>query len=81
VLHLILGGAALQRCDNRFVFTSGFSRRGQAVRHERIFQQPASAIDSNLIDGEQFIPTPLMVVVLFTDDGLEHHSVRGIPMP
>jgi hypothetical protein len=24
-LYLILGGAALQRCDNRFVFTSGSS--------------------------------------------------------
>jgi len=41
MLHLILGGAALQRCDNRFVLTSGFSRRGQAVRREGLFQQPA----------------------------------------
>jgi hypothetical protein len=26
VLHLILGGAALQRCDKRRVFNGGFSR-------------------------------------------------------
>ena len=39
--QLILGRAALQRCDKQFVFTSGFSRRGQALHHEDVFQQQA----------------------------------------
>jgi len=26
ILHLILGGAALQRCDNWLAFNDGFSR-------------------------------------------------------
>ena len=31
ILHLFLGGAALQRCDNWLAFIVGFSRRGRAV--------------------------------------------------
>jgi hypothetical protein len=29
ILHLILGGAALQRCDNWLIFNTGFTRCGE----------------------------------------------------
>ena len=39
VLHLILGGAAVYRCDNPPTFSTGFSRRGKAVSQEALFPQ------------------------------------------
>jgi len=39
----ILGGAALQRCDNRLIFGSGFSRRGQNADGNSAFPQPLQA--------------------------------------
>jgi hypothetical protein len=39
LLHLILGGAAVHRCDNRLLFSTGFSRLGQNADRERVFQQ------------------------------------------
>jgi hypothetical protein len=38
-LHLILGGAAVHRCDNSPTFNGGFSRRGQTVTQEILFPQ------------------------------------------
>jgi hypothetical protein len=37
MLHLILGGAALQRCDNWLVFSIGFSRCGQTATQKILF--------------------------------------------
>jgi hypothetical protein len=37
MLHLILGGAALQRCDNRLVFSGGFSRWGYDAGRKKGF--------------------------------------------
>jgi len=39
MLHLILGGAALQRCDMRIVFSSGFSHWGHDAGRDRVFSQ------------------------------------------
>jgi hypothetical protein len=54
MLPLILGGAAVHRCDNRFVFESGFSRRGCHSGPEldffrRLFKPAASALISSQI--------------------------------
>jgi hypothetical protein len=38
--QLLLGGAALQRCDKRLLFSTGFSRRGGLPRAQRIVHQP-----------------------------------------
>jgi hypothetical protein len=54
MLHLILGGAALQRCDNQSVFTSGFSRRGQVVRGEGLFPQPVHSCRYAVENGPRF---------------------------
>jgi hypothetical protein len=39
-LLVILGGAALQPCDNWPVFTTGFSRRGKTAAWKTLFPQP-----------------------------------------
>jgi hypothetical protein len=41
----ILGGAALQRCDNRLALNGGFSRCGQDVRCQRVFPQPDRSLN------------------------------------
>jgi hypothetical protein len=41
VAQLILGGAAVHRCDNRLILSTGFSHRDRALSTStRIFQQP-----------------------------------------
>jgi hypothetical protein len=40
MLHLILGVAALQRCNNGLVFINGFSRCGPLQHGTRLFPQP-----------------------------------------
>ena len=41
--RLILGGAALQRCGNRFVFTSAFAAVVTLSARKPVFQQPAKS--------------------------------------
>jgi hypothetical protein len=36
-LHLILGGAAVYRCDNWRIFGTGFSRCGQTAARKTLF--------------------------------------------
>jgi hypothetical protein len=38
--YLLLGGAAVYRCDNRLVFSVGFSRWGDAQARKTFFPQP-----------------------------------------
>jgi len=40
--YLILGGAAVYRCDKQPVFSNGFSRCGQDADRAGVFPQPAS---------------------------------------
>ena len=40
MLHLVLGGAALQRCDKPFILRPGFSHWGPKSASIRLFQQP-----------------------------------------
>jgi hypothetical protein len=39
---LLLGGAAVYRCDKRFVFNAGFSRWGNAAARETLFRNLVS---------------------------------------
>ncbi|MGA7560981.1 MAG: hypothetical protein WCF61_12235 [Terriglobales bacterium] len=39
MLHLILGGAAVHRCDNLRISTIGFSRCGATLRAQETFPQ------------------------------------------
>jgi hypothetical protein len=41
---LILGGAALQRCDNWPVFNTGFSRRSKTAARKTLFPQPLKPV-------------------------------------
>src|ERR1035437_1469071 len=43
---LILGGAALQRCDNWPVFNTGFSRRGKTAARKTLFPQPPRSYEA-----------------------------------
>ncbi len=64
--HLILGGAALQRCDNWPIFNGGFSRRGKAAVQGLVFPQPARRMEAARRTGESLpelaegapLPTP-----------------------
>jgi len=49
-LHLILGGAAVHRCDNRLVLNAGFSCRGHAARVKALFPQPLPVVLQVFID-------------------------------
>jgi hypothetical protein len=64
---LILGGAALPRCDNRLVVGGGFSRRGQRGPRKTIFRQLAGTLSSLLISAAlasaQTGPEPLEKVL------------------
>ncbi|HME32403.1 MAG TPA: hypothetical protein VKG65_06610 [Terriglobales bacterium] len=40
LLRLILGGAALQRCDDRLILSTGFSRCGETAAQKIFFPQP-----------------------------------------
>ena len=40
MLNLILGGAAVYRCDNGLIFNVGFSRCGNTAAQETLFPQP-----------------------------------------
>jgi len=40
MLLLILGGAALQRCDNRFVLSAALAAEVTALAAKRLFLQP-----------------------------------------
>jgi hypothetical protein len=39
-LRLFLGGAAVYRCDNRLIFSAGFSRCGDTSARKTLFPQP-----------------------------------------
>src|SRR5271170_4493572 len=41
---LVLGGAAVYRCDNRLVFSVGFSRCADTSARKTLFPQPVLAI-------------------------------------
>jgi hypothetical protein len=42
VLHLILGGAAVYRCDNCFVLNPALAAEVAILGRKRLFPQPAS---------------------------------------
>ena len=44
----ILGGAALQRCDDRHFFKGGFSRRREVAQAKIVFQQACESYESEL---------------------------------
>ena len=59
-VHLILGGAAVYRCDNRLIFIDGFSRCDQTAAQEALFPQaqrrPAPARARNIIASRPRLP-------------------------
>ena len=51
---LILGGAALQRCNNWLVFSAGFSRCGQIAAQKALFPQPVKSCPCQNRIGRDF---------------------------
>jgi hypothetical protein len=49
ILGLILGGAAVYRCDNPRFFISGFSRCGQTVTQKTLFPQVVQRCDNGFV--------------------------------
>ncbi len=92
--HLILGGAALQRGDKRFVFSSGFSRWGddsdfspQPLQRYRIvvFQPPllgaVAAIQLFALPVESRLVSQRLVSLPRIQEQVEHRILLGLRIP
>jgi hypothetical protein len=51
MLHLILGGAAVHRCDRRIIFIDGFSRRAETATRMILFCNLIAAPEFRLALG------------------------------
>ena len=53
ILLAILGGAALQRCDNYIVLNAALAAEGAALAQKRLFPQPASKYPQRMVQQRE----------------------------